>query len=90
MEKNENHPGCWFVECLRDKFLSQHRPKFYESDCNKIKVYLNNVEWDSQRKDTNSKFKKPIWMDQYCVRKVKEKYNAWKSFTSSHSYRDCE
>jgi len=42
------------------------------------------------RKDTNSKFKTPIWMDLYCVRKVKKKYNAWKRFTFSHSYRDYE
>ena len=39
-------------------------------------------------KKANKKFKKPKWMDQYCVRKVKKKYQAWKRFTHSHSYRD--
>ena len=29
-------------------------------------------------------------MDQYCVRKVKKKYHAWKRFTFSHSYVDYE
>ena len=29
-------------------------------------------------------------MDQYCVRKVKKKYHAWKRFTFSHSYEDYE
>ena len=38
----------------------------------------------------NTKFKKPKWMDQYCVRKVKKKYHAWKRFTYSHSYEDYE
>ena len=41
-------------------------------------------------KRTNTKFKKPKWMDQYCVRKVKKKYHAWKRFTYSHSYVDYE
>ena len=36
------------------------------------------------------KFVKPKWMDQYCVRKVKKKYHAWKRFTYSHSYTDYE
>ena len=31
---------------------------------------------------------KPKWMDYYCVRKVKKKYQAWKRFTYSRSYRD--
>ena len=35
-------------------------------------------------------FNKPKWMDQYCVKKVKKKYHAWKRFTYSHSYRDFE
>ena len=39
-------------------------------------------------KYSNKKFKKPKWMDQYCVRKVKIKYHAWKRFT--HSHRDYE
>ena len=29
-------------------------------------------------------------MDQYCVRKVKKTYHAWKRFTHIHSYRDYE
>ena len=41
-------------------------------------------------KRANVKFKKPKWMDQYCVRKVKKKYHAWKRFTFSHSYVDYE
>ena len=35
-------------------------------------------------------FKKPKWMDHYCVGKVKKKYQAWKRFTFSHSYTDYE
>lgn len=31
---------------------------------------------------------KPKWMDHYCVRKVKKKYQAWKRFTFSRSYED--
>ena len=38
----------------------------------------------------NKKFNKSKWMDQYCVRKIKKKYHAWKRFTHSHSYRDYE
>lgn len=37
-------------------------------------------------KQSNKKFLKPKWMDQYCVKKVKKKYHAWKRFTFSHSY----
>ena len=39
---------------------------------------------------TCKNFKKPKWMDHYCVRKVKKKYQAWKRFTFSHSYTDYE
>ena len=42
-------------------------------------------------KRANVEFKKPKWMDQYCVRKVKKKmYHAWKRFTFSHSHVDYE
>ena len=54
--------------------------------------FMNKVSYCIEQyvpvKKTNKKFKKPKWMDQYCVRKVKKKYQAWKRFTHSHSYRD--
>ena len=39
---------------------------------------------------SSKNFNKPKWMDQYCGRKVKKKYHAWKRFTYSHSYTDYE
>ena len=54
---------------------------------NKVKYCIDNYV---PVKGKNKKFDKPKWMDQYCVRKVKKKYHAWKRFTHSHSYRNYE
>ena len=39
---------------------------------------------------TCKNIQKPKWMDGYCVRKVKKKYQTLKRFTFSHSYTDYE
>ena len=58
------------------------------------KLFMSKVNYCIEKRvpvrRANAKFKKPKWMDQYCVRKVKKKYHAWKRFTFSHSYVDYE
>ena len=61
---------------------------------NSWKFFMSKVNYCIEKhvpvRRANAKFKKPKWMDQYCVRKVKKKYHAWKRFTFSHSYVDYE
>ena len=58
---------------------------FWNFFMNKVKYCIDNYV---PVKSNNKKIDKPKWMDQYCVKKVKKKYHAWKRFTHSHSYRD--
>ena len=61
---------------------------------NSWKFFISKVNYCIEKhvpvKRANVRFKKPKWMDQYCVRKVKKKYHAWKRFTFSYSYVDYE